>query len=99
MASINPMPHSQSFEVEKDASNPIDIVEPSAGTVESETSHPRNQKKRTFNFVSSISKDEPVVTRRELWSYYSPYLLLSPASVFKLNKLPTVYYNGDNVSP
>lgn len=23
-----------------------------------------------IQFVSSISKDEPVVTRRELWSYY-----------------------------
>jgi len=24
-------------------------------------------------FISSISKDEPVVTRRELWSYYLYY--------------------------
>ena len=24
-----------------------------------------------IHFVSTISKDEPVVTRRELWSYYS----------------------------
>jgi hypothetical protein len=47
-------------------------------------------------FVSSISKNEPIVTRRELWSYYrtsrcSTYL-------FSFNSVATkVYYNGDNV--
>ncbi|KAG6844008.1 hypothetical protein H0H87_010731 [Tephrocybe sp. NHM501043] len=30
-------------------------------------------KTATLGFVSSISKDEPVVTRRELWSYYLYY--------------------------
>lgn len=25
-------------------------------------------------FVSSISKDEPIVTRQELWSYYCAYM-------------------------
>lgn len=27
----------------------------------------------TLDFVSSIRKDEPIVTRRELWSYYSSF--------------------------
>lgn len=51
---------------------------------------------RTF-FVSSIKKDEPIVTRIELWSYYRQcfpkisYCVLSITISFK------VYYNGDNV--
>ncbi len=31
---------------------------------------PGIRRRKGIAFVSSISKDEPVVTRRELWSYY-----------------------------
>lgn len=53
---------------------------------------------KALEFLSSITKHEPVVTRRELWSYYcqssffASYLLLSPYLPFF-----KVYSNGDNV--
>ena len=49
-------------------------------------------------FVSSIRKDEPIVTRRELWSYYrqSSFPILSTSMVLSFF-LSKVYYNGDNV--
>ena len=69
--------------------NPIDLV-----TVDSADSGGK-----ASLFVSSIGKDEPIVTRRELWSYYrqssifiSRVRLLSYLKVFF-----EVYYNGNNV--
>ena len=47
--------------------------------------------------ISTINKDEPIVTRRELWSYYC---LSTPPPCHRYVSLigyPTVYYNGDNV--
>lgn len=39
---------------------------------QSTDNHELGQKKQSqrLGFVSTISKDEPIVTRRELWSYY-----------------------------
>ena len=51
-------------------------------------------------FVSSIRKDEPIVTKIELWSYYRQSLflfLLNFAVVLSLIISFKVYYNGDNV--
>lgn len=31
------------------------------------------RKSKGHTFISSISKDEPLVTRKELWSYYRVY--------------------------
>ncbi len=54
------------------------------------------QRNRTgIQFVSSISKDEPVVTRRELWSYYCTLASISCCIV--ILTISIVYYNGDNV--
>ena len=40
---------------------------------------------------------EPVVTRKELWSYYRMSLRDSPAcSCGVIERLPLVYYGGDN---
>jgi len=53
----------------------------------------RNRSKG-ISFVSSITKNEPVVTRRELWSYYRAlhgHFVMESADIF------SVYYNGDNV--
>lgn len=36
----------------------------------SETKDSASSEDRPMVFVSSIMKDEPIVTRRELWSYY-----------------------------
>lgn len=77
MTSLDPIRHSQSYELENDHSDSTDPVKAEATSpvmMEPDGFRSRNQKKKHFNFVSSISKDEPVVTRRELWSYYSPYL-------------------------
>ncbi|KAJ3923922.1 autophagy-related protein 22-like protein [Lentinula edodes] len=38
-----------------------------------EIQQPELQKRKGITFVSSISKDEPEVTRRELWAYYLYY--------------------------
>ena len=40
--------------------------------------------------------DEPIVTRKELWSYYCIFSSLSPRGC-PLTTCLTVYYNGDNV--
>jgi len=41
--------------------------------------------------------DEPIVTRKELWSYYCIFSLLSPRGCPSLMTCLPVYYNGDNV--
>jgi hypothetical protein len=46
--------------------------------------------------VAPPSYDEPVVTRRELWSYYRTFPLDVICDVPHI--LLSVYYNGDNVS-
>ena len=50
-------------------------------------------------FVSSIRDDEPIVTRRELWSYYRQSSFFSHPECYcgLISTLFTVYYNGDNV--
>jgi len=49
-------------------------------------------------FVSSIPDNEPIVTRKELWSYYCEYFCaytdVRSSLVFRSIQ---VYYNGDNV--
>ena len=48
--------------------------------------------------ISTINKDEPIVTRRELWSYYCLSSLPPCHRRYALLiECPTVYYNGDNV--
>lgn len=80
MTSLDPITQSQSYELENDHSDSADPVKAEATNpimMEPEgfrSRNQKNQKKKHFNFISSISKDEPVVTRRELWSYYSSYL-------------------------
>ncbi|KAF5371301.1 hypothetical protein D9758_004260 [Tetrapyrgos nigripes] len=48
-----------------------------SSSIEVEQNRPANAKRRNrskgISFVSSISKNEPVVTRKELWSYYMYY--------------------------
>jgi hypothetical protein len=41
--------------------------------------------------------DEPIVTRKELWSYYCIFSSLSPRDCPWLTTCLPVYYNGDNV--
>lgn len=47
--------------------------------------------------LSSIGKDEPIVTRRELWSYYRQSSFPSRALLPRLEFSFKVYYNGNNV--
>ena len=47
--------------------------------------------------IATVQEDEPVVTRKELWSYYRAYSLREFPSLFTVPNI--VYYNGDNVSP
>ncbi|KAF9461520.1 autophagy-related protein 22-like protein [Collybia nuda] len=71
MVSSNSVSHSSSHESGSVPSDSADPVKPDSAK-ELQTSLPQNRKKR-LNFVSSINKDEPIVTRRELWSYYMYY--------------------------
>ncbi|KAJ8519663.1 hypothetical protein ONZ45_g3385 [Pleurotus djamor] len=45
----------------------------SKGSLESDTGAAKQPDRRGLTFVSTISKDEPIVTRKELWSYYLYY--------------------------
>ena len=47
--------------------------------------------------LSSIRKDEAVVTRRELWSYYRQSFFLLELRCPHLEISFKVYYNGNNV--
>lgn len=35
-----------------------------------EIQQPELQKRKGITFISSVTKDEPIVTKKELWSYY-----------------------------
>lgn len=50
-------------------------------------------------FVSSVNEDEPVVTRKELWSYYRAFYFFVPDGHIAYAIYIAVYYNGDNVRP
>ena len=45
----------------------------------------------------SVGKDEPIVTRRELWSYYRQSSFFSLELWTHLEISFKVYYNGNNV--
>lgn len=78
----------------KDHDDFIDVVHTLDSKGSSNASIPH--KRSGPAFVSSISKDEPIVTRKELWSYYRTSQcsrFCCPLGSF----LATVYYNGDNV--
>ena len=49
--------------------------------------------------VAASSHDEPIVTRRELWSYYCKSSFNFLSSLRGSNSLCSVYYNGDAVRP
>ena len=59
-------------------SRPSDLVdgseEPSGPEMDSKSTGSTERKSGGLQFVSTIHKDEPIVTRRELWSYYSKKL-------------------------
>lgn len=44
--------------------------------------------------IAKVDKNEPIVTRRELWAYYRLYLSLRSVRILIKG---AVYYNGDNV--
>lgn len=55
------------------------------------------RQRKTPAFVSSISTNEPIVTRRELWSYYRTFYFMPSPTMWLLMSMLIVYYNGDNV--
>lgn len=62
----------------------------------SDSVSPKKISKSTV-LIATVQEDEPLVTRRELWSYYRA----SFPREFRTLRLLTyiVYYNGDNVRP
>ena len=75
--------------------DPVDQSRPEA---DRKSSGSAERKSTGLQFVSTVSKDEPIVTRRELWSYYCKNSKsYSRKRAYKLPPL-SVYYNGDNVS-
>ena len=70
---IDPPPVSAAAENEHDSSIGVGMVESAGSPNESQPHNPL--------LVSSISQDEPIVTRRELWSYYCACLSLNVAFV------------------
>ena len=49
--------------------------------------------------VAASSHDEPIVTRRELWSYYCKRRFDFLSSLRGSNSPSSVYFNGDAVRP
>jgi hypothetical protein len=49
--------------------------------------------------VATSSHDEPIVTRRELWSYYCKRRFDFLSSLRGSNSPSSVYFNGDAVRP
>lgn len=82
--------------------NPLPDTEPhpliqSSLDSKSVASDERPKKSKGTVLISSISKDEPIVTRRELWSYYRELCPTKYLGRDCLQNIETVYYNGDNV--
>lgn len=77
--------------------NPVPTTEPEPVYADTKEGHVLDDE---ILVVTPLSDDEPLVTRKELWSYYSACLplveLCSRALVDVI--LWSVYYNGDNVS-
>jgi hypothetical protein len=65
--------------------------------INSDTNGSTTVKRKARLMISSVSKDEPIVTRRELWSYYCMCSIGLPPSLNLLKPAGIVYYNGDNV--
>ncbi|EGO02289.1 hypothetical protein SERLA73DRAFT_50012 [Serpula lacrymans var. lacrymans S7.3] len=61
----NPVPHADLADV--------DYVDDKLGSDASQADVALPQGRKKHVFISSINKDEPIVTRRELWSYYLYY--------------------------
>ena len=53
---------------------------------------------QSTSLIATAERSEPIVTRKELWSYYRKSSTTSFICVFT-DDLDTVYCNGDNVSP
>jgi len=91
--------HSQGVDINQAHPDPRDVVDSFDAKNSTASDSPQIVKRRGKGplLISSISKDEPLVTRKELWSYYCMSLVVVVTYFAHGFIRKIVYYNGDNV--